>query len=117
MPLACKRRSDNPDWVDWSSSATVFGNITKTPDQPGNENFTLLSETQCLRVLRDPTTGFIEGVQIQDLRTKEIKLVIAKRYVLCAGAVLTPQILSASDFEAHLPALVCATDLMHIVKS
>ena len=109
MPLACKRREDNPDWVEWSASATVFGDITKTEDRPGNKDFELWSEHQCTRLLRDPENGEIEGVIVKDLRSEIKHLVTAKRYVICAGAILTPQILSASDFERDHPALVRIT--------
>ncbi|KAH0365406.1 hypothetical protein KCU65_g6110, partial [Aureobasidium melanogenum] len=100
MPLACKRREDNPDWEDWSSSATVFGSITSA-----NPNFELWSEHQCFKVLRDPNTGDIKGAEVRSLRYNREKFIEAKCYVICAGAVLTPQILFNSDFQEHLPAL------------
>ncbi|KAG9765646.1 hypothetical protein KCU73_g333, partial [Aureobasidium melanogenum] len=100
MPLACQRRQDNPDWVDWSSSATVFDGITS-----GNPNFELWSEHQCSKVLRDPESGEIRGAEVHDLRNNQKKFIEAKFYVICAGAVLTPQLLFNSKFEGHLPAL------------
>jgi len=106
MPLACYRREDNRDWVEWSSSSTVFGDIAGKDGQPPNPLFTLMSETQCVKVLRNPSNGEIEGAIIKDLRDDKSYIVRAKRYVLAAGAVLTPQILANSDFEDHLPALV-----------
>lgn len=101
MPLACQRREDNPDWVDWSSSATVFGSITSN-----NPKFELWSEHQCFRVLRDPSSGEIKGAEVRDLRHNQKKFIEAKFYVICAGAILTPQLLFNSEFEEHLPALV-----------
>ncbi|KAI4758339.1 hypothetical protein E4T52_05936 [Aureobasidium sp. EXF-3400] len=100
MPLACKRREDNPDWVDWSSSATVFGPIISD-----NRNFELWSEHQCFKVLRDPESGDIVGAEVRSLRDNREKFIEAKSYVICAGAILTPQILFNSDFQDHLPAL------------
>jgi pyranose oxidase len=101
MPLACQRSIDNPDWVQWSSSSTIFGQITS-----GNKLFRLWPENQCIKVLRDSATGDIKGAIVEDLRLKKKKLIMAKRYVICAGAVLTPQILFNSGFKQHLPALV-----------
>jgi pyranose oxidase len=107
MPLACQRRSDNPDWVDWSSSSTVLGHIaTDLANQKPVEHFSLWAEHQCTDLVRDPNTGNVMGAVVVDLRTKKRKFVTAERYVVCAGAVLTTQILTKSGFKEHLPALV-----------
>lgn len=106
MPLACQRQKDNPDWVEWSSSLTVFGDVAGKDGKPPSPHFKLMPETQCFQLLRDPATGLITGAYVQNLRNKQYYIIEAERYVIAAGAVLTPQILVKSGFESHLPALV-----------
>ncbi|KAF9639304.1 hypothetical protein BFW01_g11110 [Lasiodiplodia theobromae] len=105
LPLACERRkTGNTDYVEWSSSATIFGDITSSE----NDLFTLLSSHQCEKLVVDEVTGKIKGALVKDLLADEHIFVQAKRYVVCAGATLTPGILFNSGFTAEeysLPAL------------
>lgn len=109
LPLACERRkTGNTDYVEWSSSATIFGDITSSE----NDLFTLLSSHQCEKLVVDEVTGKIKGALVKDLLADEHIFVQAKRYVVCAGATLTPGILFNSGFTAEeysLPALVSGT--------
>lgn len=113
LPLACKRRkTGNTDYVEWSSSATIFGDIISAE----NDLFTLLSSHQCEKLVVDEATGKIKGALVKDLLAGEQVLVQAKRYVICAGATLTPGILFNSGFTAEeysLPALV--SEIEHIL--
>ncbi|KAH6856689.1 hypothetical protein B0I37DRAFT_412600 [Chaetomium sp. MPI-CAGE-AT-0009] len=91
LPLACKRDVDNPDFVTWSSSATIFGDIT----DGAHDNFTLLSEHLCTSLAFIPGSGADIGcAYVQDLRGNETLEIFAEYFVVCAGAVLTPQILA-----------------------
>lgn len=112
MPLAAEHIPEQR-YIQWSSAATMFGDITRTADRPGNELFTLKSQIRCTKLEVDNANGValgkINGVMCKNLRTGEEFLVQAKKYVICAGAVLTPGILFNSGFapeDGGLPALV-----------
>ncbi|KAL9072184.1 MAG: hypothetical protein Q9157_005196 [Trypethelium eluteriae] len=105
MPLAVKRSKINFDYLTWGSPATVFGNITRTVDRPGAPNFTLLPEHRCTRIEFDTYSNEINGVLGRNLRTNKDVLFKAKKYVICAGSVLTPGILYNSGLQPKLPAL------------
>lgn len=112
MPLAAQKLPDQT-YFEWSCSATIFGDITKTIDNPGNKNFTLRSQVQCIKLITShmpgPEYGVVLGALCKDLKTNKTFLVRARKYVLCAGAVLTPGIMFNSGWNSspgQLPALV-----------
>ena len=91
LPLAVRRRTDNPDYVTWSGSDTVLGNAVKS------DRFTLSSETRVTRVLPffdNPST--VAGVLIRDLKCDRDIFVWPRAVVIACGAVGTPQILHNS---------------------
>lgn len=103
LPLACKRSEANPDFVEWTATDTILGESVKDP------KFRLLSSHQCTKVLQDPDTGKIIAATVKGLMDKTRIYVFAKKYVICGGSVLTPQILFNSGFrpvEGSIPALV-----------
>lgn len=104
LPLACKRNvEDNPDYVTWSATDTI---LDLTVDSP---KFHLLSNHQCMKVLYDSDDQNIIAATVKNLEMKNRLYVFAKKYVICGGSVLTPQILFNSGFrpvEQSLPALV-----------
>ncbi|KXJ85464.1 hypothetical protein Micbo1qcDRAFT_154203 [Microdochium bolleyi] len=111
MPLAAQKLPDQT-YTEWSSAATVFGDITRTVDRPGNDLFTLKTQIRCTQLMTShapgPEHGVIQGALCKDLKTDTNFLVKAQKYVLCAGAVLTPGILFNSGWtpeQAQLPAL------------
>ena len=105
MPLAVKRSKVNFPILTWGSPATVFGDITRTADQPGASNFLLIPESRCTRIRFDTLTHEIDGAEGKNMRTNEDFLVRAQKYVICAGSVLTPGILYNSGLQDLLPAL------------
>ncbi|KAL0260713.1 hypothetical protein SLS55_004403 [Diplodia seriata] len=109
LPLACERREEgNTDYVEWSCAATVLGKIATGEEGKGKGLFELRSSWQCVELLREDVTGRVWGALVKDLLADEYVLVEAERYVVCAGAVLTPGILFNSGFRAEegsLPAL------------
>ena len=112
LPLAVQKLP-NVKYLVWGCSATVFGDITQTPDHKANDLFTLRSQCRCTKLVRNTgpgqITGEIQGALMKDLVTGKDFLVQAKKYVICAGAVLTPGILYNSGYRAEagsLPALV-----------
>ena len=115
LPLAVERRKDNHHFVTWSGSDTVLGNVVNN-----KETFTLLAEHRVTRVV--PVLGSpnkIAAVLLRDLNADEDKLVIAEvrgdchrntvkgaehgfyvqHFVICCGAVPTPQILFNSGIK------------------
>lgn len=88
LPLAVRRRTDNPLYVTWSGSNTVLGDAVDSP------RFTLSTETRVTEVIRDPEDqSKILGVLVRDLKTDTDHFVIAKAVVIACGAVGTPQVL------------------------
>ena len=94
IPLAVQRRTDNPDYVTWSSAATVMGEWIDT--------FEILTETRVTAVGKS-TPGdekHIEYALVRDLKTNQDRLITAK--VRCKiSSVLTILIL-ASGFRPGL---------------
>lgn len=109
LPLAVKRRTDNPAYVTWSGANTVLGDAVKS------SNFTLKAEMRVTKLLTDPLDpGKVWGCLVRDLGKDADVLVIAhvrcpadrsslithvflwQAYVIACGAVGTPQILANS---------------------
>ncbi|KAF3914467.1 hypothetical protein AA313_de0203518 [Arthrobotrys entomopaga] len=109
LPLACKRSDVNKSFVKWSSAATVLGeHLIDILHKPKDRSFRLLDEHLCEKIVPDPANPKkIVGAKVRDLRSDKLKFIRAKQVVICAGAVLTPQILVNSDLgeETSLPAL------------
>jgi pyranose oxidase len=105
LPLACKRSQTNPSFVTWSASNTVLGDTVKKLHLLSNHQCTLLQYDE-----EDEEKEIFLAV-VKNLELMHGRLYIcARKYVVCAGAVLTPQILYKSGFRAEkgsLPALVC----------
>ncbi|MFE5681559.1 GMC oxidoreductase, partial [Streptomyces erythrochromogenes] len=92
LPLAAKRRADNPRMVRWAGTDTVLGGLA----DGGEDRFTLLPHHLCTRLVQDTTGSSIAYAEVRDLaRSREVR-VAADNYVVAAGAVLTPQLLWAS---------------------
>ncbi|RMJ17075.1 hypothetical protein BHE90_004621 [Fusarium euwallaceae] len=91
MPLACKRNQRNPHYVEWSATATILGDLSEP--KKNNPLFEIKPNTQCLALALGPDNQ-VEMAKVKDILTNEIFFIKAKKYVICAGAVLTPGILS-----------------------
>ncbi|EQB58413.1 hypothetical protein CGLO_01336 [Colletotrichum gloeosporioides Cg-14] len=87
MPLCGKRREKNKDYTEWACTATILGDIAHA------ENFKLLPNTQCVRFVLDDSTKKVRLVQVENLIDNEKYMIKANKFVVCAGAVLTPGIL------------------------
>jgi pyranose oxidase len=106
MPLACARSAGNKDYVEWTCTATILDDLAK-PDYSGGK-FEIRPNNQCLEFQLDPDDGQIAWAYVKDILANKKYYVIAKKYVVCAGAVLTPGILFKSGLTTEtLPALVC----------
>lgn len=98
LPLAAQRNSENDELVTWSGADTVLGDLAV----PGSsDRFTVLAEHRCTKLVR--TGGEISHAEVMDLINWQPVRVRAKTFVVCAGTVLTAQILYNSGITS--PAL------------
>jgi pyranose oxidase len=104
MPLACDRNKPNREYVEWTCPATILGDLS----EPNNDNelFELRANTQRTKLQLDTATGQVAWAVVSDLLNDKTYAIKAKKYVVCAGAVLTPGILVNSGLDKQLPALV-----------
>lgn len=109
MPLACKRSVPNKDYVEWSCAATILGDLAE-PGR-GGKNFELRANTQCIRLQLDDRNEQVAWALVKDLMQDTKYYIRAKKYIVCAGAVLTPGILFNSDLADKLPALVSCCEI------
>ncbi|TFK64358.1 pyranose 2-oxidase [Pluteus cervinus] len=108
MPLAVKRRTDNPDYVTWSGADTILGDLTKY-----GKRFQILTETRVTSLERPringpggpgtgPGTGpDIHGILARDLHNNSDIYIKAKAFVVACGPIGTPQILFNSGIRPH----------------
>lgn len=109
LPLACKRNEapENTDFVTWAATDTILGQTVK--------KLHLLSDHHCTKILHDLKDKSVILATVKGLRDKKRTYIIAKKYVVCGGSILTPQLLFNSGFrdtENSLPALVCNTPVV-----
>ncbi len=98
LPLACERRTDNPEFVRWSGADTVLGPLLDEPERFRGK-LTILEQHRCRQFLTNAAGSAVEGAVIDDLMEWKTKIIRAKVHILCAGAVLTPQVLFASNIR------------------
>lgn len=107
LPLACRRSTRNPDYVQWTCPATILGDLAD-PRYSGT-NFELRARHRCTRLLVDSASASrqIIGAELTDLLTNDVVVAKANKYVICAGAILTAGILFNSQIrpETGYPAL------------
>jgi pyranose oxidase len=97
LPLAVERRTDQPDFVTWTGTDTVFGSLID--GDLDREPFVLRSQHRCTRLVTTDSGASVAYAEVQDLsdwRTLHIK---ANAYVVAASAYLTPQVLYASGIR------------------
>ena len=106
MPLACQRSIRNPDYVEWTSTATILGDLADP--KYDSSNFEFKAQHCCTRLHIDAASRHVVGAELKNLLTNEVVLVKAKKYVICAGAVLTAGILYNSQIrpETGYPAFL-----------
>jgi len=104
MPLAGQRNRPNQEYIEWTCAATILGDLA----EPNNNSklFELRANNQCIKLQVDTATGQVAWAVVHDILNEKTYAIKAKKYVLCAGATLTPGILVNSGLDAQLPALV-----------
>jgi len=93
LRLAVERRLDNPDYVTWSGTDTVLGDILK------DSRFELWQETRVTSLHQEYQQKRIGGALVRRLATNEDVLVIADAFIVACGAIGTPQVLANSPIE------------------
>ncbi|TDV56037.1 GMC oxidoreductase [Actinophytocola oryzae] len=92
LPMAARRRTDNPRLVRWTGADTVLGPLA----DGGRDEFVLREQHLCRRLVPSADGSWIEYAEIEDQVDWRTLHVTASTYVLACGAVLTPQLLYAS---------------------
>ncbi|GAB0139046.1 hypothetical protein EsDP_00007262 [Epichloe bromicola] len=77
LPLACRRSTRNPGYVQWTCPATILGDLADP--RYGGTNFELRARHQCTRLLVDTASRQIIGAELTDLRTNDIVIAKAKK--------------------------------------
>ena len=106
LPLACQRSVHNSDYVEWTATATILGDLADPKYHGGN--FELRAQHCCTRLHIDAASRHVVGAELKNLLTNEVVLVKAKKTVICAGAVLNAGILFNSQIrpDTGYPAFV-----------
>jgi pyranose oxidase len=94
LPLAVERRKDHPRFVRWSGSDTVLGPLA---DGAYPDTFDLRPQHLCTRLNLSGDGTRIESADVTDLADWRTIRVEADDFIVACGAVLTPQLLYASD--------------------
>ncbi|MGN7950341.1 GMC oxidoreductase [Microbacterium sp. 22215] len=90
MPLAVTRRDDGA--LVWAGSDVILGETTRQ-----NPNFHLFDESLVTRIRVDE--GSVTGVIVHDRRANTVHTIRARRVVVAADALRTPQLLWASGIR------------------
>ncbi|QLI71028.1 Pyranose 2-oxidase [Metarhizium brunneum] len=124
MPLACRRNKspDNTNYVEWTCPATILDSgvrghreklsdpkYSKVPPTRAwerdpitlNDKFEVWPNTQCvkLNLAEDKDKNVkVVSASLKHLLTNAVYNVTADKFVICAGAILTPGILWNSGF-------------------
>ena len=90
LPLAAQRNTLNDELVTWSGADTVLGDLA-TPNS--SQRFQVWSEYRCTKLIRAEGGEGIVYAEVMDLMNWQEYHIYAKTFVVCAGTVLTAQIL------------------------
>lgn len=96
MPLACKPTGGR--LPVWSGADTVLGDLAE-PEGRAAAGVEILAETHCRRLI--VSGDKIEGVEVVDLRTNEVREIRARVVVVAADPLRTPQLLWASGIRPN----------------
>ncbi|HEX3832790.1 MAG TPA: pyranose oxidase [Solirubrobacteraceae bacterium] len=98
LPLAVRRRTDNPRFVHWSGTDTVLGPLAHD-DHDGR--FDLRPEHICRRLALSVDGSHIEYAEVEDLTSSRMLRVEAEHFIVACNAINTPQLLWASGVRSE----------------
>jgi pyranose oxidase len=96
LPLAARRREDDPRFVHWTGTDTVLGPLAHD-DHDGR--FDLRPEHICRRLALSADGERIEFAEVEDLQTTCTLRVEAENFIVAANAIGTPQLLWESGIR------------------
>ncbi|HVL26190.1 MAG TPA: GMC oxidoreductase, partial [Thermomicrobiales bacterium] len=97
LPLAVERRKDNPEFVHWTGTDTVFGPLADGLQDA--EPFILKDQHRCYRLVPTSDGSSISHAEIQNLKEWSTYNVRATTYIVACNAYLTPQVLYNSGIR------------------
>lgn len=104
LPLAGERREKAKEFITWTGADTILGDALINSLGKEDSKFILKEMWQCRRLEHKNDVDGIGTVQcaiVRDLLNKTDYTITANIYIIAAGAVLTPQILFASEIKPH----------------
>jgi pyranose oxidase len=96
LPLAAERSANNDELVKWTGSDTVLGDLAVPRS---SERFKILSECRCTKLVPNENGDGILYADVMDMGNWQPYHVHAKIFVVCAGTVLTAQVLYNSGIR------------------
>lgn len=97
LPLAVSRIPNNRRMVTWTGVNTILGDLADVGNN--TEKFRILSQHLCTRLVHDADGTRIAYAEAHDLINRRTVRIYAEHYVVACGAVLTPQLLWASQIR------------------
>ncbi|OSC39591.1 GMC oxidoreductase [Mycobacterium decipiens] len=97
LPLAVNQIPNNPGMVQWTGVDTILGDLADSGGAA--EQFRILPQHLCTRLVQDADGTRIAYAEARDLIGMRAVRIYADRYVVACGAVLTPQLLWASQIR------------------
>jgi pyranose oxidase len=95
LPLAVRRREDDPRYVYWSGTDTVLGPLTEDADG----RFNLRADHICRRLALSDDGTRVEYAEVENLSRSRRLRVEAETFVVACNAIGTPQLLYSSGIR------------------
>jgi pyranose oxidase len=96
LPLAVRRRDDDPRYVHWSGTDNILGPLS-TNDAEGR--FDLRAQHICRHLGLSADGARIEYAEVEDLQSRRSLRIEAETFVVACNAINTPQVLWASGIR------------------
>jgi len=96
LPLAVERNPKNPQFVYWSSAATILGPLAFEYEK-FKGRFEIREEQQARKFVHE--NGHVQYCEVKDHKRAHNTKIYANLYFACCGAALTPQLLYNSNIR------------------
>jgi pyranose oxidase len=101
LPLAVQANKDVPSLVKWSGTDVILGDKLQEYIRTGDKRFTLLPEHVCYHLRLSEDEKSVHMAQCTNLTNGQKVVIYAKKFVICCGAVRTPQLLHVSGIRSR----------------